>query len=184
VSSDKDDFFDSIADLYLLLNGRTLQGKKATYGSYFTTLRYALVLLYAITSEIVRDENEKDLTLDCTRFNFYRLNKVADLLHLEFERRRVAKKIYTELKDKGYAKTERKGGKEYICITEKGEKSCKNKMEETRKLKRYFMSLPLLQAKYDEEQVPAGMVIKGSQPATNSHAERLVEQIINRISDW
>jgi predicted transcriptional regulator len=184
VSSDKDDFFDSIADLYLLLNGRTLQGKKATYGSYFTTLRYALVLSYAITSQIVRDENEKDFIPNCTRFNFYRLNKVANLLKLEFERRRIAKKIYAELKDRGYAKTERKGGKEYICLTEKGKMSCRNKLEETRKLKRYFMSLPLLQVKYNEEKVPAGMVVKGAQPATNSHAERLVEQTFKKISDW
>ena len=182
MSSDKDDFLDSITDLYLLLNGKTLHGKKATYGSYFTTLRYAIILLYAITSEIVRDE--KEFIRDCTLLNFYRLNKVADLLHLEFEKTRVAKKIYTELKNKGYVKTERKDGNEYICLTEKGKMSCKNKLEETRKLKRYFMSLPLLQVKYNEEEVPAGMVVKGAQPVSNSHAERLVEQIINRISNW
>ena len=96
----------------------------------------------------------------------------------------LAKKIYTELKNKGYVKTERKDGNEYICLTEKGKMSCKNKLEETRKLKRYFMSLPLLQVKYNEEEVPAVMVVKGSQPLSHSYTERLVEQIINRISDW
>jgi predicted transcriptional regulator len=118
------DFLNVIRELYLLLNGKTLQGKKATYGSFFVNLRYALILFAAITLDIIKDENEdedEDRVRNCTPLNYYALKKVADMLHLDFDRTRSAKKIYTQLIDKGIAKIERIGGKEYICLTEKGE---------------------------------------------------------------
>jgi class 3 adenylate cyclase len=153
-------------------------------GSYFTTLRYALILLYAITSEIV-SEKESNLRRNCTLYNFYRLNKIAKLLHLEFDRRRAAKKIYAELTDKGYVKIERKDGKEYICLTEKGKENCRNKIEETRTLKRYFMSIPQLHERYIEKgQDQIRIVARGSRPTDFRDEEKLVLDLLERISDW
>jgi hypothetical protein len=88
---DKDDLLSKVANVYLLLNGKTLDGQKATYGSYFTTIRYAIILLAAVTLNILKEEDESPR--DCRRFNFYGLNKVAEALNLEFDRTKVAKKF-------------------------------------------------------------------------------------------
>ena len=138
-----------------------------------------------IKLEIVKSDNEtKDIGHDCTRLNYYDLKKVADLLHLDFDRTRSARKIYAELKNSGLVKIERKGDIEYICLTHKGKEKCERKLEETRKLKEYFTSIPLLQAKYSEQNVPAGILLKGSHIKVDHNTEQYADTLINRISNW
>ncbi len=140
-----------------------------------------------ITLDIVKnDDEDNDLRQNCTRLNYYGLKKVADLLHLDFDRTRSAKRIYTELKNKGLVEIERKGDIEYICLTDKGREKCERKIEETRKLMKYFRSIPALQIKYNDQvpQVPSGMVLKGGRPTMDHTAESYVELLIKKISDW
>lgn len=140
----------------------------------------------AITLDIVKKEDDENLRQNCTRLNYYELNKIADLLHLDFDKTHSAKKIYTELKDNGLVEIERKGDREYICLTEKGRKKCERKIEETRKLMKYFRSIPALQTKYNEQvsQIPSGIVLKGMQPKFDHTAEHYVELLIKEISEW
>jgi hypothetical protein len=111
----------------MLLNGKMLSGEKSSYGSFFTTIRYAIILLAAITLDIFEEKEKTPKPKDCTHFNFYRLKQIADVLQPKFDITKVAKKIYKELKNNGELKIESKDNKEYNCLAEKERKIVKRK---------------------------------------------------------
>src|SRR5687768_16109790 len=110
---------NDIAEIYLLLQGQYIDGKNTTFGSMFETTRYAVILLVGITVEHFKD---KTMTIDGTPFyNIYRREKVADFLHLDYDRKRQAKKIYEDLEKKGdLKKIVTEENMTYVTLTEKG----------------------------------------------------------------
>jgi hypothetical protein len=168
-----------IAYVYNLLNGKKLDGKNATYHSNFKKARYASILLASVTLDNFKDEPCPN---DCNSYNFYKLAKVAKTLELEFDRTRIAKKIYDEMIKSGEVKTERIEDKEYICITEKGKKICQKQLEELHLLRNYFEAIPAIQEKYNENQYP-NYLSKGLPASIDPKIEETVEELINNISD-
>lgn len=71
----KEDLLIRISTVRPLLNGTTLDGKKADYAPGFRIPRYVLILLAGITIPIFKEYAEKVDNSDC--INFYRLNKIA-----------------------------------------------------------------------------------------------------------
>ena len=168
-----------IAYVYKLLNGKQLDGKNATYHSNFKKARYTAILLAAVTLNNFKDEPCPN---DCNRYNFYKLDKVAKTLKLEFDRTRIAKKIYEDMVKLGEVKTERIEDKEYICITEKGKKICQKQLEELQLLRDYFEAIPAIQEKYNENHYP-NYLSKGLPSSIDPKIEETVEELINNISE-
>ena len=173
--NEDDDLLYKIKSVHKLLNGKTLDGRNAIYHSDFKRARYSAILLASVTLNIFR---KKPYPKDCNSYSIYNLDKVAKTLLLDFERTRVARKIYEEMKDFGEVKIERTKDKEYICITEKGKKSCNKQLEELFRLKKYFEEIPQLQDKYDEAPRHIG---KGL-PSVDSDLEKMVEDLVHSIS--
>jgi hypothetical protein len=171
-----EDLLYKIKSVHKLLNGKTLDGRNAIYHSDFKRVRYSAILLASVTLDIFRKE---PCPKDCNSYSIYNLDKVAKTLLLDFERTRVARKIYEEMKDFGEVKIERTKDKEYICITEKGKKSCNKQLDELQRLKKYFEDLPQLQDKYDEAPRPIG---KGLLSLVDSDLEKMVEDLVHSIS--
>lgn len=170
-----------IAYVYNLLNGKKLDGKNAIYNSNFKKARYSAILLAAVTLDIFKEE---PCPTDCNRYNFYGLNKVAKKLELEFDRTRIAKKIYEEMVKSGEVKIENIENKEYICITEKGKEICQKHLEELHLLRNYFEAIPAMQEKYNEKPYP-NYLSKGlpSPSSIDPKIEKTVEELINSISE-
>ena len=181
ISDDKlnsDSLLTKIAHVYTLLNGKSLNGKNAIYHSNFKKARYTAILLAAVTLDIFKDEA---CPKDCNRYNFYGLNKVAKKLKLEFDRTRIAKKIYEEMEQLGEVKIEHSENKEYICITEKGKKIFQKHLEQLHDLRNYFEAIPAIQEKYTENQYPNYLRKGGSFPI-DPEIEKTVEELIDNIS--
>ena len=152
----------------------------------FKIARYAIILLAAATLENFRSQT---LTIaDSPFFNLYRLEKVAENLHLDYDRTKQAKKIYEELEKKGEIRKETTAeNKTYISLTEKGEKICLKKLEELYDLKDYLIRTPSLQDKYTEgyelqQNEWSKDVVSKSQGFTD--VEIKAEEMITRISSW
>jgi hypothetical protein len=143
----KRDLLTDISQTYYLLNGQTSSGHNTSYGSLFERTRYSIVLLAAITLENFKD---RAFNIKGTFFyNLYRLQQVADFLHLEYDMKNQARKIYEELKDKGEVRMEiTEDNRTLVSLTEKGINRCLKKIKELHDLRNYFFRLPLLQEKY------------------------------------
>jgi ATP-dependent Lon protease len=181
---DKGGLINDISEIYQLLNGQTNDGQSARYGSLFKITRYAIVLLAAATLE-----NFKDQTMvikGSPFFNFYRLEKVADFLHLEYDRTKQAKKIYEELESRGEVTREvTKDNKTYISLTENGVNKCLKKIQELRNLKDYFVRIPPLQQNYTQDWLARKSsedLLSKSYEMTSDEAN--VEKLIKSISLW
>jgi predicted transcriptional regulator len=181
----KTDLLIRIKKVGPLLNGRTPNGKKATYASLFKTSRYAIILLASIKHHAF--ENNTIKIGNTTFTNFYRLNMIAEVLGLEFDRTKIADKIYSELQDKGLIKriiTE--DHKTFITLTEKGEKKFLKNLDELQTINELYISRPLLQRQYDEEEqeqdyrLVKGVKIKSSQLTDE---QIIVDNLIKSISD-
>jgi uncharacterized pyridoxamine 5'-phosphate oxidase family protein len=149
-SKDRTNLLINISQVYILLNGQTSNRRNATYSQGFKPVRYAVILLAAISLENFKAQT---LVIKGTPFyNLYRLEKVAAFLRLEYDRTKQAKKIYDDLERKGeVTKTVSEDNRTYVSLTEKGKKSCVTKMQELHDLKDYFDKIPSLQDKYEED---------------------------------
>jgi hypothetical protein len=81
-----------------IINGKVPDVKDANFGSDFRTARYAIILLAALMSPLFEDSNIQIQNFTCV--NYYRLERVARLLGLVFDRARTAEKIYRNLESK------------------------------------------------------------------------------------
>src|SRR5215216_4132510 len=107
-------------EIVLLLNGEHRGGKRATLASDFRTTRYVIALLAAIMIEIF---SEHTIRIGTETFcNLYRLEKVANRLHLRFNRTRIAEKIFEQLEQKGEVKKLVKDNKTFVTFTKKRER--------------------------------------------------------------
>ena len=81
-----------------IINGKVPDVKDANFGSDFRTAKYAIILLAALMSPLFEDSNIQIQNFTCV--NYYRLERVARLLGLVFDRARTAEKIYRNLESK------------------------------------------------------------------------------------
>ncbi len=183
--SDNNDYLmNDIAELYLLLQGQNIDGQNTTFGSSFRITRYSVILLAAITLDHFE---ENTIKIKGTPFcNFYRLDKVAHALRLDYDRKRQAKKIYEDLERKGNLKkivTEE--NKTYVTLTEKGIKECRKKIQELRELKEYLLRIPALGNRYRTDEIISTRereLQDKSHELTEEEAE--VERLVKSISEW
>jgi hypothetical protein len=179
----KRDLLNDISQVYYLLNGLTSNGQNATYGSLFETTRYAIILLAAITLQNFKDQTVK--IKGSPFYNLYRLEKVADFLRLEYDRKNLAKNIYEDLEIKGEVEKEvTEDNKTYISLTEKGIANCLKKIEELHRLRDYFAKLPPLEQNYTEDGL-TGRSVSGlkSKSGGMTEYENSVEKLIKSISE-
>lgn len=172
--------FNRIAEVRCLLNGKTTDGRPAKRFN-FTTTKYAIILLAATALTIFRDET---MTIRSSPFfNLYKLAQVAEYLHLEYDRRRQATKMYEELEDKGDVKKEiTTDNKTFISLTEKGKKRCLIKLDELHDLRVYLSKIPS-EDKYAEDKDDDKWVSKGVREGL-TNTELKIEELITRISSW
>jgi predicted transcriptional regulator len=172
--------FNQIAEVRCLLNGKTTDGRPAKKFN-FTTTKYAIILLAATAIEIFRAETL--LIQNSSFFNLYNLEKVAEYLHLEYDRRRQAIKMYEDLEDRGDVRKEvTADNKTYISLTEKGKKSCIRKLEELHSLKDYLSKIASEDQYADDEDKSTGHLRSKSQGLTDT--ELKIEELIAHISGW
>jgi hypothetical protein len=169
---------NQIAEVHCLLNGKTMDGRPARKLD-FRIARYAIILLAATTLENFMDKTLK--IKDIPFFNLYRLEMVAQNLHLEYDRTKQARKMYEGLEKKGEIKREITAeNKTYITLTEKGTKSCLKKLEELQTLRGYLTKIPSLQDKYAGQDESRKDLRSKSQGLTETEVR--VEELIARIS--
>ena len=162
-----------------MLNGKSNTGHNAKYGSNFKKLRYAIILLAGVVLPV---DNTKEIQ-NATFINYYTLDKVARMLGLEFDRTKVAGKIFSELETKGKIKRAiTDDSKTFITLTDECKEECKEKLNLLQILNKEFYSDPSLQTKYLYEEVE-GTLAKGFTRHSDSK-ELVVENLINRISSW
>jgi hypothetical protein len=183
--------FKSKADLMIkikqarpLLNGRYRDGSKATFASDFKFTRYAIVLLAAISISNFEYHTKK---IENTIFiSYYNLYKVAKFLGLEFERTKAAPHVYKELTQTGQVKITIDNNTTFITFTEKGKKSCEQKLEELQFLNEHFNSNPSEQQKYREEEDWREKSVKGvkvgSHKRVGFETETDIDKAIKKIS--
>lgn len=167
-----------------MLNGTTLDGKKAGYAPSFRKIRYAVVLLAAITVPVFREHTEQ--VQKSTYAKIYQLKKVADLLLLNYDRTRGTLDIYEELqKSRHVTKLVTQDNKTLIKLTKNGEEKCMEDLESLLILVDYFHSHPELQDRHVRNGGPS-YVSKGPKPKTSltSDLDKTVDDLIRRISDW
>jgi predicted transcriptional regulator len=175
---------NDIAEVYLLLKGQYIDGQKTTFGSMFKNTRYAVILLVAITSEHFKEHTI--VIKGIPFYNFYRLEKVADFLRLDYDRTRQSRKIYEDLQRKGNLKMiVTKENNTYVTLTEKGISECKKMIKDLRDLNGYLLRIPSLGNKYTIDQLPSrpprDLQYK-SHELTKEEAE--VERLVKSISEW
>lgn len=143
-------------------------------------MRYAIILLASL---VLPSDNTKELQ-NTTFINYYGLDKVARMLGLEFDRTKVAGKIFAELESKWkIRKTVTSDSKTFITLTEEGKKKCIENLDLLLILNKEFYSDPSLQMKYLYEDIE-GKFTKGFGSHRHTGKEVIVENLINRISSW
>jgi len=89
--------------------------------------------------------------------------------------------MYKDLENMGHTSTQvTPDNKTYICLTEKGKKSCLRKLEEVQSLTNYLSRIN--QDKYAEEEDKSKDLRSKSQGLTDT--ELKFEGLIMRISSW
>jgi predicted transcriptional regulator len=176
----KADLMLRIKQARLLLNGRYRDGSKATFASDFKFTRYAIVLLAAIS--ISNFEYHTKKIKNTTFISYYNLYKVARFLGLEFERTKSAPYIYKELIERGQVRIVVENRRTFVTFTDKGKKSCEEKLEELQHLNEEFNSNPTAQQKYKEEDDAKERITKGT--STRMGIETKIDRLIEKIAQW
>ena len=71
----------------------------------------------------------------------------------------------------------------FITFTEKGRKSCEEKIQELQFLNEYFNEKPSEQKKYKDEENWSNRLIKGAKPR-QLDSETEIDKLIAKISQW
>ena len=179
------DLLVRISAVRQLLNGTTLDGKKADYVPGFRIPRYVIILFAGITVPIFKEYADTENS-DC--INLYRLYKIANYLRLDFDRTKTASNIYKKLEEKGYITiVTTQDHKTCIKLTRKGEEKCEQDLESLQTLAEYFHSHPGLQARYSEDKTEQNQLYISKEASSKSYRKDLdltVDKLINRISNW
>jgi hypothetical protein len=117
----EDPLIKEIANVVQILNGKDSAGKVIHLGPQLPKIpRYLLVLFVAKSRQMFRLGHGKEID-GSIYFSLYGLGKVANFLRLDFERTKVASRIYTMLSNNGIVAIRKIDGDTYITITEKGD---------------------------------------------------------------
>jgi predicted transcriptional regulator len=172
-----------IKQVRLLLNGRHNDGSKAMFPSNFKYNPYGIVLLAAISMSNFEYHTEK--IKNATFISYYNLYKVAKFLGIDFERTKSAPYVYKKLIDRGHVKILTENNRTFITLTEKGKKSCEEKLEELQLLNEHFNENPSYRQKYKEGEDWKG-IVKGAKPGSSQRleVETEIDILIKRISQW
>jgi CheY-like chemotaxis protein len=184
-----DDLMGKINRLYLLLNGRTLQNKKAPFQEKFKTMRYAIIILAAIKLEeferyCKQIDNQK-------YFSISDIGKVANYLNLDYESEKT--KVYDELIKKGYVKKEESIGRLYLTLTKEGIRECKRKLEDLDSLADEFSKDDSFQQRYSEDNSESfdkgalthtARIFKQELDSSLDPKKKRVDKLIIDISSW
>jgi DNA-binding MarR family transcriptional regulator len=177
----KKDLLIQISTVRRLLNGTTLDGKKADYAPGFRIPRYVIILFAGITVPIFKEYADVENS-DC--INFYRLDKIANYLRLDFDRTKTASNIYKKLEEKGYITIlTTQDHKTCIKLTMKGEEKCEQDLESLQTLAEYFHSHTGLQARYSEAKVEENQLYI-SKGARRTDLDLTIDNLISGISNW
>ncbi len=125
-----DDLFDKILEVF-----KEPHDEKSNLIVEFKPTRYACILWLATYLR-----NYKNFVVkidDHTCFNYYRLGKVAEYIGMSYDRGKQARKIYEDLEKVEEVKIFVKDNKTYVCLTDKGRKELRKKLEEISRLKNY-----------------------------------------------
>jgi predicted transcriptional regulator len=175
----KADLVIKIKQVRLLLNGRYRDGSKASFASDFKFMRYACVLLAAVTLSNFEYQTRK--IQDETYVSYYSLYKVAKFLGLDFERTKAAPYVYKELIHRGHARISIENNRTYVTFTSKGKRSCEEKLEELQFLNEHFNENPLEHQRYRDEQYTS--LIKGEK-SKRADSKTNIDKLIKKISTW
>jgi hypothetical protein len=179
----KADLMLRIKQARLLLNGKYLDGSKATFASDFKFTRYAIVLLAAIS--LSNFEYHTKRIKNNTFISYYNLYKVARFLGLDFERTKAAPYVYKELIDRGHVTTVNEDNRTFITFTREGKKSCEEKLEELQDLNEQFNLNPYEHQKYKEEEDEKDRTSKGvKQRIRRQVVQTDIDKLIKKISHW
>ncbi len=161
----------------LLLNGKHQDGSKATFASDFKVIRYAIVLLAALSLSNFEYHTRK--IQNASFISYYDLYKVARFLGLEFERTKSAPYVYKKLIDRKQVRFTVEDNRTFITFTDRGKKSCEEKLEELEDLNEHFNSHPSDRQKYKEnngnDRTAKGVKLKSTPE---------VDRLIKKISQW
>jgi hypothetical protein len=86
--------------------------------------------------------------------------------------------------DRGHVKIITEDNRTFITFTEKGIKSCEEKIEELQDLNEHFNENPLEQQKYGGEQNWGSRMIKKGAKSTGRHTNTQIDILIQKISRW
>jgi hypothetical protein len=180
----KADLLLSIKQASPLLNGKYHDGTKAKFATDFKFTRYAIILLAAISVSTFEYHTKK--IQNDTFVSFYRLHSVARVLGVKFERTKSAPYAYKELVDRGQVKMVTEDNRTYVTLTDRGKKSCKEKLEELQLLNEHFNRNPLERLKYREKEDWRGLPAKGMAPGSRQEllVETEIDKLIKKISQW
>jgi hypothetical protein len=182
MSSPKESLLSRIYEVRNLLNGDAQPGKRATFGPGFKMSRYVIILFAATTIKIFSEQTEN--IKGSMYFNFYRLQKVASRLQLEFDRTKIARKIYSELQDKGEVATVIEENKTFVTLTEKGKQNCQEKLQELCELNRLFLSEPSSTERFLELGRDVGANYPKSSNRKLTKKDMAIDALIKNISSW
>lgn len=179
----KDSLLSRLVEIVLLLNGEYRGGKRAVFASDFATARYAITLLAAIMNYDIFSDHLIKVRKE-TFCNFYRLEKIANRFHLQFDRTRIAEKIFEQLENKGEVKKLVKDNKTYITLTKKGKETTLRMLERLCELNRLFYMNPLMQFKFSKDYYIERGQGKDSILEERSPIETKIDDLIKSIANW
>jgi hypothetical protein len=128
-----------------VINGKVPDVRDTNFGSDFRTARYAIILLAALMSPLFEDYNRQIQNFTC--INYYRLERVAKLLGLGFDRARTAEKIYRDLESKQKVMFFKLDNQTFITFTKQGQKLYQERLMQFI----YLKSIASLQNQQSEE---------------------------------
>jgi hypothetical protein len=165
-----------------VINGKVPNGKNADLGSDFRKSRYAIILLVGLEHPLFEDHRIQIQNSVC--INFYRLERVAKLLGLAFDRAYTAEKIYRDLEANQMVRFFKQDHHTFITFTKRGVIMSQKRLKVLQKLDDHLKSNPSLQHIYAEEKQgrasAKGLTIKSTQIM---EAKLIADKLIKNITD-
>jgi hypothetical protein len=177
----KSDLLVSVKAVANVINGKVPNDKNAVFRADFRKSRYAIILLVGLHPQF---DDHRILIQNNTCINFYRLDRVAKLLGLAFDRSYTAEKIYRELEAKKMVLFFKQDHQTFITLTKEGSAKYHKILDSFIELDNHLKSNASIQPLYVQEK-PARVPTKGLTIKSNQmiEAKLIADKLIRRISD-
>ena len=178
----KSDLLVSVKAAANVINGKVPNDKNAVFRADFRKSRYAIILLVGLEHQHFDDHRIPIQNYTC--INFYRLERIAKLLGLAFDRSYTAEKIYRELEAKKMVLFFKQDHQTFITLTKEGSAKYHKILDSFIELDNHLKSNALIQPLYVQE-TPARVPTKGLTIKSNQiiEAKLIADKLIKRISD-